>query len=187
MTLVVSSLSVAVGSTGRRVVALRLAEGMVVVAHVGVLALRVQRSIDGASERSWSGIAADTWWWGHLIICVRASDDDLKAVPPLTFVGRLCGRNWRTPESTFVICQTGRIGAIDCVRILSRIAFAIHIVGLTAGGLIAKRGASECIIAFQRSEAHVIRGTQRCITVLHDHGVTIRGSGIVSQRCIFRV
>lgn len=159
MTLVVSSLSVAVGSTGRRVVALILAEGMVVVAHVGVLALRVQRSIDGASERSWSGIAADTWWWGYLIVCVRASDDYLKAVPPLTLVGRLCGRNWRAPQRTFVVCQTSRIGAIDCVRIQSWIAFDVHIIGLTARGLIAKRGASECIIAFQCSETHVIRGT----------------------------
>ena len=159
MTFVVSSLSVAVGSTGRRVVALILAEGMVVIAHVGVLALRVQRSIDGASELSWSGIAADTWWWGHLIVCVRAGDDDLKAVPPFTLVGGLCGRNWRTPQRTFVVCQTSGIGTIDCVRILSRIAFTIHVVGLAAGGLIAKRGASECIIACQCSEAHVIRGT----------------------------
>lgn len=159
MTLVVSSLSVAVGSTGRWVVALRLTESMVVVAHIGVLALRVQRSIDGAPERSWSGIAADTWWWGYLIVRVRASDDDLKAVPPFTLVGCLCGGNWRTPQRTFVVCETGRIGAIDCVRIQSRIAFDIHVVGLTARGLIAKRGASECIIALQCSEAHVVRGT----------------------------
>ena len=47
---VVTRLNAACGSTGARVIALALAEGEILVAHVGVMALRIKGSIDSPTQ-----------------------------------------------------------------------------------------------------------------------------------------
>ena len=65
MLAIVSSLSIA--SVGARlgVIALALAEGKVLVAHV---AARVGWSIDGSAKFLGTSVATDGWWWGSFVV-----------------------------------------------------------------------------------------------------------------------
>lgn len=89
MTAVVSCLGVAVNSTCRGIVPLSLAEWMILVAHVGILTLSVQGSIDGTREGSGASIASNCRWSRCSVIGIGTSDDNLEASPELPFVRSL--------------------------------------------------------------------------------------------------
>lgn len=187
MTLVVSCLGIAVGGTCGRIIPLSLTEWMILVAHVGVLTLGVVGSIDGSTKLSGASIARNRRWRGCFVVGVGASDDNAKAIPPLSCIGSFSSRDRCTPERTFEVGDARWVWAAVHVRIQTWVAFDVHVERLASGSLIAKRGASESIEALQCLEAHVIRGAQRCPAVLHYHRIAVRGCGIFSQRCIDRV
>ena len=89
MARVVACLGVAVRSTGRGIVPLALAEWMVFVAHVGILALSVEGGIDGTREGIRARIARNCRWSRGFVVSIRTSDDNLEAIPPLSSVGSL--------------------------------------------------------------------------------------------------
>ena len=68
MTAVVSCLQAASIGTSLGSVALRLAEGKVLVANVGVVAVAVEGCVDGAAELGWAVIASDSCRRGSFIV-----------------------------------------------------------------------------------------------------------------------
>ena len=132
MTLIVCCLSKTVFCTSSWVVALGLAEGMRTVAHVGISALSIPGSIDCTFKLDSSGEASNFRWRGDLVVGIGASNNNLEAVPPLSFVLSLYGRDGCTPESAFEVSKTGGVGAIGPVRVETRITLDIQVECLTA-------------------------------------------------------
>ena len=72
MAAVISCLSVASIRARLWVIALALAEGEVLVAHV---AARAGGSIDGSAKFLRTGVAVDGWWWCGLVVrCLQFLD-----------------------------------------------------------------------------------------------------------------
>ena len=71
VTRVVGCLGCACSGAGGRSVALALAEGEVLVAHVGVVALGIERRVDGASEPGRTVETCDSWRWSDLVVSYR--------------------------------------------------------------------------------------------------------------------
>ena len=71
MTFVVGCLDSACRGAGRRSVALTLAEWKVLVPHVGVVALGIERCVDCASEFGRTVVTCDGRGWGVLIVGYR--------------------------------------------------------------------------------------------------------------------
>ena len=86
---VVPGLDCASRSAGRGIVALALAEGEELVAHVGVITLRIKGRVDGSTELLRPGETAAWWGRGVLVVAIGASDDDLEAVTPLSAISSL--------------------------------------------------------------------------------------------------
>ena len=74
-------------SAGRWIIALALAEGEELIAHVSIVAVLVKRSVDRATKFLGPGKAVAGGWRGVLVVGVGAGDDDLEAVAPLACVG----------------------------------------------------------------------------------------------------
>ena len=68
MLTVVSRLQIASIGTGRWGIALGLAEGKELVAHVGVVAIAVKGSIDSAAELGGTIVASNSGRWGVLVV-----------------------------------------------------------------------------------------------------------------------
>ncbi len=99
-------------SAGRWVIALALAERKELVAHVSVVAVRVEGGVNRTTKFMGTGEAVDWRRWSIFIIGVGADNDDLKAVSPLTFVGSFSSRNWGAPKGAFEVGSGCRVGAI---------------------------------------------------------------------------
>lgn len=205
MTAVISCLQAASIGTSLGSVALRLAEGKVLVANVSVVAIAVEGSVDGAPELGWAVVASNSCWrrifvvgWREVSQCqlnspyglhsactrmklnalrltIRPSDDNLEGVSPLPVVGGFCGRYWCAPEGAFIICCAGRVGAGIGIGVNSWIALDIQVKCLATCCLIAFRLAAQRVIAFQSIKSHVVGGTERAIGVGEDKRVAIWG------------
>ena len=72
---IVRRLNITSRATGSCFKALSLTEGKVFVAHVRVVAILIQRRIDGSTQLSWPIVVWDSWGWRLLIIpfCVSAA------------------------------------------------------------------------------------------------------------------
>lgn len=68
MLTVVSRLQIARIGTGRWSITLGLAEGKEFIAHVGVVTIAVEGSIDGAAELGGAIVAVDSWRGGVSIV-----------------------------------------------------------------------------------------------------------------------
>ena len=68
MTTIIRGLQVASVRTGLGRVTLRLAEREILVAHVGIMAVAVKGSVNGATEFGWAGVATDSWRRRVLIV-----------------------------------------------------------------------------------------------------------------------
>jgi hypothetical protein len=101
--LVVGSLRSAGGSANTGVVYGILVEGLDANAHVGVVAVAVQRCVDGATQLGRTVVSGKSGGSGNLVVGVRASNDYLKLVAPLAKVLGLRGRHTSAPESALVV------------------------------------------------------------------------------------
>ena len=99
-------------SAGRRVIALALAKGEELVAHVRVVAALVQGSVDRAAEFLGASEAVAGGWRRVFVVAVGAGDDDFEAVAPLACVGSFGGGDGGAPKGTFEVRGGGWIWAV---------------------------------------------------------------------------
>ena len=86
MLAIIRRLQIAGIGAGLRGVALRLAEGEVFVAHVGIIALAVGGGVDGATEFGGAGEAGDRGWGGVFVVGWFKSQGQLIIVITITFL-----------------------------------------------------------------------------------------------------
>lgn len=187
MARIVSCLGVAIGGAGRGIIALGLAEWMILVAHVGVLTQGILGGIDRSAKGVGSGVASNCRRRGCFVVGIGTSDDNVEFIPPLSFVGSLSRGDGCTPQGTLEIGETGWVGAVNHVGIQGGVALDVHVECLAAGGLVAERGAAKCIIALQCAKTHVLGGAQRSGTVDHGGRIAVWGGGTLSQFWVGRV
>lgn len=109
---------------------------------------------------------------------IGASDYDMEAVSPLTFVIGLHLRDRGAPQSALVVGCAGRVGTIVGVGVNAGIPFKVHVERFATVGLVTQRCTSKRVKALQSVQAHVFGGTERSVLVDKDLRVAIRGRGI---------
>lgn len=180
-----------VGSTSGGTLASVVDTREVLDAHVGVLALGIERSVGGTTELSGAVEAGLSIGWVVLGVAVRASNDNLELGAPLALVDSSFGGYAGAPESALYVGEACRVLAASS-WVDRGVTLEVDVEGCAEVGGIAELLALDGVVGLQGGQTHVAVGIDGCLQVNEGLLVALRlwcvvgcvGEGLIGQESI---